>query len=46
MRLEFRVLWFENQPDDVRTQREEIEEHLREVGFVPEITMEPDAGNL
>lgn len=42
MRLDFRILWFENQPNDVRTQVEEIEEHLRTVGFIPKIRMVPD----
>lgn len=46
MRLEFRVLWFENQPQDVRTQLEEIEEYVREVGFIPRIEMQVDASNL
>jgi hypothetical protein len=46
MRLEFKILWFENQPNDVKTQVEEIEDHLRTVGFVPEIQMEPDGSNI
>lgn len=46
MRLEFTILWFENQPADVQTQMEEIEEHIREVGFVPDIRMEVNADNL
>lgn len=46
MRLHFRVLWFENQPQDVRTQIEEIEEYVREVGFIPQIEMQVDAANL
>ncbi|MBI1179839.1 MAG: hypothetical protein GC201_04725 [Alphaproteobacteria bacterium] len=46
MRLQFRVLWFENQPQDVRTQIEEIEEYVREVGFIPQIEMQVDASNL
>ena len=46
MRLEFKILWFENQPQDVRTQVEEIEEHLRAVGFIPHIEMVPDGSNV
>ena len=46
MRLQFRVLWFENQPQDVRTQIEEIEDYVREVGFIPQIEMQVDASNL
>ncbi|WP_029922846.1 hypothetical protein [Nevskia soli] len=46
MRLEFRILWFENQPQDVRTQVEEIKEYLVEVGFIPRIDMEIDGGNI
>lgn len=46
MRLEFRVLWFENQPQDVRTQIEEIEDYVREVGFIPQIEMQVDASNV
>lgn len=46
MRLDFRILWFENQPNDVRTQVEEIEEHLRTVGFIPFIRMVPDGRDV
>lgn len=46
MRLEFKILWFENQPQDVRAQVEEIEEHLQTCGFIPQIAMEIDARNL
>jgi hypothetical protein len=46
MRLEFRILWFENQPNDVRTQVEETEEHLRSIGFVPRILMVPDGSEI
>jgi hypothetical protein len=46
MRLEFRILWFENQPDDVRTQIEEIEEHIHEAGFISRIHTETDGRNL
>lgn len=46
MRLEFKILWFENQPNDVRTQVEEIEDHLRAVGFIPDILMVPDGSNI
>jgi hypothetical protein len=46
MRLDFKILWFENQPNDVRTQMEDIEEHLRSVGFIPKICMIPDGSNI
>ena len=46
MRLEFTILWFENQPADVQTQVEEIEDHIREVGFIPHIKLEVNADNL
>lgn len=46
MRLEFKILWFENQPQDVRTQVEEIEEHLSSCGFIPRVAMEIDSTNL
>lgn len=46
MRLEFKILWFENQPDDVKTQREDIIEYIESVGFVPHIQMEENAANL
>lgn len=46
MRLQFRILWFENQPQDVRTQIEEIEEYLRDEGFIPQIEIQVDASNL
>lgn len=46
MRLEFKILWFENQPNDVKTQVEEIKEHLFEVGFIPEIRMVPDGSTI
>jgi hypothetical protein len=46
MRLDFNILWFENQPNDVKTQVEEIEEHLQAVGFIPHIKMVPDGSNI
>ena len=46
MRLEFKILWFENQPDDVKTQREEIIEYIESVGFVPYVQMEENSANL
>ncbi|KIU47551.1 MULTISPECIES: hypothetical protein [Bradyrhizobium] len=46
MRLEFSILWFENQPQDVRTQIEEISDYVREVGFVPKIQIEESAARL
>jgi hypothetical protein len=46
MRLEFRILWFENQPNDVKTQVEETEEHLRNIGFLPRISMVPDGSEI
>lgn len=46
MRLEFKILWFENQPKDVKTQVEEIEEYLSDAGFIPIVCMEKDASNL
>jgi len=46
MRLEFKILWFENQPNDVKTQVEEICYHLETVGFIPQITMVPDGENI
>lgn len=46
MRLDFRILWFENQPNDVRTQVEEIEDHLRTVGFIPHVHMVPNGDDV
>lgn len=46
MRLEFTILWFENQPEDLRTQIDELREHIGDVGFIPKIRMEPNADNL
>lgn len=46
MRLEFKILWFENQPQDVRTQLEEIEDHIREAGFVPRVQMVIDTTTI
>lgn len=46
MRLDFKILWFDNQPDDVRTQIEEIKDYLVEVGFVPHIVIEHDGTNV
>lgn len=46
MRLEFKILWFENQPQDVRTQVEEIEEHLQAVGFIPKVKMVLDGTDV
>ncbi|SOE01832.1 hypothetical protein [Caenispirillum bisanense] len=46
MRLEFGVLWFENQPDDVRGQRKEIEEYIEELGFKPRIEMLSDGDEV
>lgn len=46
MRLEFKILWFENQPDAVKAQREDIIEYIESVGFVPEVQMEESAANL
>lgn len=46
MRLEFKILWFENQPDDIRTQREEIIEYIASVGFAPHVQMEKNSANL
>lgn len=46
MRLEFKILWFENQPDDVKTQREDIIEYIGSVGFVPHVQMEVNSANL
>ncbi|GAA4779638.1 hypothetical protein GCM10023219_29400 [Stakelama sediminis] len=46
MRLDFKILWFENQPDDVKTQVEEIADYLRTVGFVPHIEMQLDGGEV
>jgi len=39
-------LWFENQPQDVRTQVEEIEDCVKDAGFIPRIQMEVDTTNL
>jgi len=46
MRLEFKILWFENQPDAVKAQREDIIEYIQFVGFVPHVQMEESAANL
>jgi len=46
MRLEFNVLWFENQPDGIKTQIEEVEEYIQSDGFIPRINIEIDASNL
>ena len=46
MRLEFTILWFENQPADIQAQVEEIKEHIAEVGFIPRIRMERNAEDL
>jgi len=46
MRLDFNILWFENQPDDVATTITEIREHLAEAGFNPLIDIEVDPSNL
>ena len=46
MRLDFVILWFENQPRDVQTQMEEIKDHIREVGFKPIIQIEENGNNL
>ncbi|WP_107681111.1 response regulator [Methylobacterium radiotolerans] len=46
MRLEFRILWFENQPQDVRTQLEEIEDYIRDAGFIPRVQMVVDTTTI
>jgi hypothetical protein len=46
MRLDFSILWFENQPQDVKTQIEEIEDFIGEVGFTPKLQIEPNGSNL
>lgn len=46
MRLEFRILWFENQPDDVKTTIEDIGEYIAEAGFCPMIQMELSSENI
>jgi hypothetical protein len=46
MRLEFKILWFENQPDAVKAQREDIIEYIESVGFVASVQMEEGAANL
>lgn len=46
MRLEFKILWFENQPDAVKAQREDIIEYIESVGFVASVQMEESAANL
>ncbi|MEG3084853.1 hypothetical protein U1707_14465 [Sphingomonas sp. PB2P12] len=46
MRLDFKILWFENQPKDVRTQIDDIEEYLQSVGFIPHVHMEIDGSNV
>lgn len=42
MRLEFNILWFENQPQDIKAQIEEVEDHLRAASFIPKIDMQQD----
>lgn len=46
MRLEFNILWFENQPEDVATQMEEIAEHIEAAGFRASLTVKPNADDL
>jgi len=46
VRLDFNILWFENQPNDVRAQVDEIEEHLQGVGFVPHVEMKPNGNDV
>ena len=46
MRLDFRILWFENQPDAVKAQREDIIEYIGSMGFVASVQMEESAANL
>ena len=37
MKLDYEILWVENQPDDVCTQMKEIEDYLSDEGFNPRI---------
>ena len=46
MRLEFGVLWFENQPQEVASQREEIEEIIEDHGYRPDVHLEVDGSNI
>lgn len=46
MRLEFGILWIENQPNDIQTQIEEVEEHIQEVGFSAKIELQPNGDKI
>jgi CheY-like chemotaxis protein len=46
MRLEFNVLWFENQPEDISTTIAEIREYIEESGFQPGIDIQRDTSRL
>ena len=46
MRLDFNILWFENQPEDVATQISEVEEYVGAAGFKPSILIQEHAGDL
>lgn len=46
MRLEFNILWFENQPEDVATQMDEIKEHTEAAGFRANLFVQPNADDL
>lgn len=46
MKLDFVILWFENQPKDVQTQMEEIKEYILNMGFNPEIKIEENSKNI
>jgi len=46
VRLEFNILWFENQPDDIATTITEIKEYIEEVGFRSGINLQTDTSHL
>jgi hypothetical protein len=46
VRLEFTILWFENQLRDLANQIGELEVHIRKAGFIPNIKIERDASRL
>ena len=46
MRLEFTILWFENQLRELESQIGELKDHIQSAGFIPKIELRPDASDL
>lgn len=46
MRLDYCILWFEDQPDEVASSRRRIERHIRNQGFVPRIIRKKNGAEI